>query len=74
MGFVLGVTSAGSGALIAIGLILVFRLVPARVVGTDIFHAAILLWVAAGAHIVGECGLPPRGQYPHRVGPGGMGW
>jgi uncharacterized protein len=52
VGFVLGITSAGSGALIAIGLILVFRLVPARVVGTDIFHAAILLWVAAGAHIV----------------------
>jgi uncharacterized protein len=52
VGFVLGVTSAGSGALIAIGLILIFRLLPARVVGTDIFHAAILLWVAAGAHIV----------------------
>jgi uncharacterized membrane protein YfcA len=52
VGFMLGVTSAGSGALIAIGLILIFRLVPARVVGTDIFHAAMLLWVAAGAHIV----------------------
>lgn len=52
VGFVLGVTSAGSGALIAIGLILVFRLTPHRVVGTDVFHAAILLWVAAGAHLV----------------------
>jgi uncharacterized membrane protein YfcA len=52
VGFVLGVTSAGSGALIAVGLILLFRLVPTRVVGTDIFHAAILLWAAAAAHVV----------------------
>jgi uncharacterized protein len=52
VGFVLGVTSAGSGALIAVGLILLFRLVPRRVVGTDIFHAAILLWAAAMAHLV----------------------
>lgn len=52
VGFVLGVTSAGSGALIAVGLILLFRLVPNRVVGTDIFHAAILLWAAAAAHLV----------------------
>jgi uncharacterized membrane protein YfcA len=52
VGFVLGVTSAGSGALIAVALILVFRLVPTRVVGTDVFHAAVLLWAAAGAHLV----------------------
>ena len=52
VGFVLGVTSAGSGALIAVGLIMLFRLVPQRVVGTDVFHAAILLWAAALAHIV----------------------
>jgi uncharacterized membrane protein YfcA len=52
VGFILGVTSAGSGALIAVGLILLFRLVPTRVVGTDVFHAAIVLWAAAVAHIV----------------------
>jgi uncharacterized protein len=52
VGFVLGVTSAGSGALIAVGLIVLFRLVPSRVVGTDVFHAAILLWAAASAHVV----------------------
>ena len=52
VGFVLGATSAGSGALIAVGLIMLFRLVPQRVVGTDVFHAAILLWAAALAHIV----------------------
>ncbi|HEX6026025.1 MAG TPA: sulfite exporter TauE/SafE family protein [Solirubrobacter sp.] len=51
VGFVLGLTSAGSGTLIAIGLILGFRLLPRRVVGTDVFHAAILLWVAAIAHL-----------------------
>ena len=51
VGFVLGITSAGSGALIAVGLILMFRLVPTRVVGTDVFHAAILLWAAAAAHL-----------------------
>jgi uncharacterized membrane protein YfcA len=52
IGFVLGVTSAGSGSLIAVGLILVYRLSPQRVVGTDVFHAAILLWVAGIAHFV----------------------
>jgi uncharacterized membrane protein YfcA len=52
VGFVLGATSAGSGALIAVALILIFRLVPTRVVGTDVFHAAILLWAAAAAHLV----------------------
>src|SRR5918997_2134359 len=52
VGFMLGVTSAGSGALIALFLILAFRLVPRRVVGTDVFHAAILLWAAAIAHVV----------------------
>jgi uncharacterized membrane protein YfcA len=51
VGFVLGVTSAGSGALIAVGLILLFRLSPTRVVGTDVFHAAILLWAAGIAHV-----------------------
>ena len=50
VGFVLGITSAGSGSLIALGLILIFRLTPHRVVGTDIFHAAIVLWAGALAH------------------------
>jgi uncharacterized membrane protein YfcA len=52
-GFVIGLTSAGSGTLIAIALILVFRLTPQRVVGTDIFHAAVLLWAAGIAHWIG---------------------
>jgi uncharacterized protein len=51
-GFVIGITSAGSGTIIAILLIAIFRLTPRRVVGTDVFHAAILLWAAGMAHWV----------------------
>ena len=52
-GFVIGITSAGSGTVIAILLIAVYRLAPKKVVGTDVFHAAILLWAAGIAHSVG---------------------
>ncbi|HYQ78856.1 MAG TPA: sulfite exporter TauE/SafE family protein [Solirubrobacterales bacterium] len=52
-GFVIGITSAGSGTVIAILLIAVYRLSPKKVVGTDVFHAAILLWAAGIAHWVG---------------------
>jgi uncharacterized membrane protein YfcA len=52
LGFILGVTSVGSGALIGLALILVFRLTPHRVVGTDVFHAAVLLWAAGIAHVI----------------------
>jgi uncharacterized protein len=52
LGFVLGVTSVGSGALIGLALILFFRLTPHRVVGTDVFHAAVLLWAAGLAHVI----------------------
>src|SRR5918997_580442 len=52
LGIILGVTSVGSGALIGLVLILVFQLTPHRVVGTDVFHAAILLWAAGLAHWV----------------------
>ena len=51
IGFVLAVTSAGSGSLIAVVLIAWYRLKPRRVVGTDVFHAALLLWVAGTAHV-----------------------
>ena len=53
LGVVLGLTSVGSGALIGLALILVFRLTPHRVVGTDVFHAAALLWSAGIAHWIG---------------------
>ncbi len=51
LGALIGLTSVGSGALIGLALILVFRLTPHRVVGTDVFHAALLLWTAALAHL-----------------------
>ena len=53
LGFILGLTSVGSGALIGLALILVFKLTPRRVVGTDVFHAAVLLWTAGIAHWAG---------------------
>jgi uncharacterized protein len=52
-GFVIGLTSAGSGTLIAVCLIVLYRMAPRQVVGTDVFHAAILLWAAGIAHVVG---------------------
>jgi uncharacterized membrane protein YfcA len=51
LGLLLGLTSVGSGALIGLALILVFRLTPHRVVGTDVFHAAIVLWAAGFAQL-----------------------
>jgi uncharacterized protein len=53
LGFILGLTSVGSGALIGLALILFFKLSPRRVVGTDVFHAAVLLWTAGIAHWIG---------------------
>ena len=69
-GFVIGLTSAGSGTLIGIILIAVFRLTPQRVVGTDIFHAAVLLW-AAGARSLGrrQRRLRARRHHPARLDP-----
>jgi uncharacterized protein len=52
LGVVLGMTSVGSGALVGLALIMVFRLTPHRVVGTDVFHAALMLWAAGLAHLL----------------------
>jgi uncharacterized membrane protein YfcA len=52
-GFVIGLTSAGGGTLVAIALITIFRLTPQRVVGTSIFQAAVLMWAAGLAHWIG---------------------
>src|SRR6476469_6987655 len=42
LGVILGMTSVGSGALVGLALIMIFRLTPHRVVGTDVFHAALM--------------------------------
>lgn len=52
-GFVIGITSAGSGTVIAVALIALFKIPPRYVVGTDVFHAAVLLWAAGLAHLAG---------------------
>ena len=52
-GFVVGLTSVGSGTFFALAMLAVFPLTAAKVVGTDIFHAAALLWVAGLGHLVG---------------------
>jgi uncharacterized membrane protein YfcA len=52
-GFVIGLSSAGSGTIIGMMLVTVFRLRPRKVVGTDVVHAAILLWAAGVAHWIG---------------------
>jgi uncharacterized protein len=50
-GFVVGLTSVGSGTFFALVMLLVFPLTAAKIVGTDIFHASALLWVAGLAHL-----------------------
>ena len=50
VGFLVGVTSIGSGALIVPVLSLFYPLPMNRIVGTDIFHAMVLASVASLAH------------------------
>ena len=50
-GFILGLTSVGSGTFFGLMLLLLFPLTAAKIVGTDIFHAAVLLWAAGLAHL-----------------------
>jgi uncharacterized protein len=52
LGLILGMTSVGSGALIGVAMIVIFRLTPQRVAGSSVFLAAMLLWVAGLAHVV----------------------
>src|SRR5438093_982106 len=51
-GFVVGLTSVGSGTFFGLVMVLVYPLTVAKIVGTDIFHAAALLWVAGVGHLV----------------------
>jgi uncharacterized protein len=52
-GFIVGLTSVGSGTWFGLAMLLLFPLTAAKVVGTDIFHAAALLWVAGLGHLIG---------------------
>jgi uncharacterized protein len=51
-GFVVGLTSVGSGTFFGLVMVLVYPLTMPKIVGTDIFHAAALLWVAGIGHLV----------------------
>src|SRR4051795_3493814 len=54
-GFVVGLTSVGSGTFFGLIMVLVYPLTMSKIVGTDIFHAAALLWVAGIGHaIIGD--------------------
>jgi uncharacterized membrane protein YfcA len=51
-GFVVGLTSVGSGTFFGLAMLLVYPLAARRVVGTDMLHAALLLWVAGAGHLI----------------------
>jgi len=51
-GFVVGLTSVGSGTFFGLALLLLFPLSATRVVGTDLLHAALLLWIAGAGHLL----------------------
>ena len=58
-GFIVGLTSVGSGTLFALAMLLAFPLAAKFIVGTDIAHAAALLSVAGVGHLVaGNVDLP----------------
>jgi len=51
-GLVVGLTSVGSGTFFGLAMLLLFPLSARRIVGTDMLHAAMLLWVAGAGHLL----------------------
>jgi uncharacterized membrane protein YfcA len=51
-GFVVGLTSVGSGTFFGLAMLLLFPLTAPKIVGTDMLHAAALLWVAGASHLL----------------------
>jgi uncharacterized membrane protein YfcA len=61
-GFIVGLTSVGSGTFFGLAMLIFFPLTARKIVGTDIFHAAALLWVAGAGHLfAGNVDLPAMG-------------
>lgn len=52
-GLVVGLTSVGSGTFLGVFLILFYPLATDRIVGTDVFHATVLLLATSLAFVVG---------------------
>jgi uncharacterized membrane protein YfcA len=50
-GFIVGLTSVGSGTFFGLAMLVLYPLTAAKIVGTDLFHAALLLWVAGMGHL-----------------------
>lgn len=58
-GLLVGLTSVGSGSIFIAALMIFYPLAPARLVGSDIFHGAVLTTVAGLAHLtMGTVDLP----------------
>lgn len=51
-GFVVGLTSVGSGTFFGLAMLYLYPLTAQRIVGTDLLHAALLLWVAGAGHLL----------------------
>lgn len=51
-GLVVGLTSVGSGTFFGLAMLVLYPLTARRIVGTDMLHAALLLWVAGIGHLV----------------------
>jgi uncharacterized protein len=51
-GFVVGLTSVGSGTFFGLAMLLIYPLTAPKIVGTDMLHAALLLWVAGTGHLL----------------------
>lgn len=50
LGFIVGLTSIGSGSLFALAMLFLYKLTPSELVGTDIVHAFLLVTVAGLLH------------------------
>ena len=71
-GLIVGLTSVGTGVFFGLSMLFLFPLRSAKVVGTDIFHAAALLYVAGFGHfIAGQRGLRRGRLAADRLDPGG---
>ena len=51
-GFIVGLTSVGSGTFFGLAMLFAYPLTAQKIVGTDMLHASILLWVAGVSHLL----------------------
>jgi uncharacterized protein len=62
-GLLVGLTSIGAGSLIMLFLVILYAMPAKHLVGTDLFHAAVLASIAAIGHLlVGNVNLPVAGM------------